>query len=268
LSTQLLETSTRAAEAEKVDAAAKRSRSVMDAVITHCEEPLDWLRDVAEHVRRLYIYHKGRRDGKLHDYLTAAGRSTAAWASRVTWIPTENVGREGHTILLHCLTMKRGKLDECGAPSDLTLFLQGGVDDHKPMVYPFAHFHRYAEHEYNAVWGEWYANPGHIVHNDRYKQELREGSMQPTKLTFCDYYELLMGRPFPPSGRVFVSYCNKFSVANKRILAHSASFYERAMLSLSAGKNPATGHYFERLARAVFGGGTPNCSLPFLPIHS
>ena len=78
------------------------------------------------------------------------------------------------------------------------------------------------EHDYVAVWGEWYSNPGFIDHNDRYKAELRDGSMQPTKLTFAEDYQLLIGRPFPLSKRVFVSYCNCFAVANRRIALHAA----------------------------------------------
>jgi hypothetical protein len=261
LSTILLEQSARAAETSRVEASSKKARSVLDIVVTHFEEPLDWLCEAANHARRVFVYHKGDPNKKLTDYL----QKPIKWVDGVVWTVSENVGREGATILTHCLEMRRGRIADC-LPDHHTLFLQGNIEDHRPMVYPFAQWHRYIEQDYASVWGEWYARAGHVEHNDRYKRELSEGTMQPTKLTFAEYYTLLTGRPFPPSGRVYISYCNVFSVSNRRIMAHAESFYERALMTLTVGKNPAVGHLFERLTRAIFGGSTPACGTPFLPI--
>ena len=271
LSTQLLEMSAHAAASDRVEAATKKARGALDVVVTHFAEPLDWLADAIKVARRIFVYHKGPADKTLQDYLSTPAARQAPWTAAVHWTVTANIGREGHAILQHCLAMKRRKLPPADTKSDdggpeFTLFLQGALEEHRAMVHTFSEWHRYAEHEYNAVWGEFHTNRGFIDHHERYKQELRDGLMQPTKLTFADYYTLVLGRQFPPSGRVFVSYCNCFSVANTRIMAHAEAFYERAMLSLAAGPNPATGHYFERLSRAIFGGGTPHCPIPFIPI--
>jgi hypothetical protein len=187
-----------------------------------------------------------------------AGAEDSSWLGKVRWQALANVGREGHTVLHHCLRLKRGEAGKDDPAGERhTLFLQGSIDDHKGLVFPYWSWNLYLKQGFVAGGVETLKakDSGFMAHSNEAKARL-----QPTKLTLAEYYEHLLKRPFP--GEILVSYCNCFAVKNARILAHAEAFYQRAIDTLAIGPNPEAGHYFERLVLSIFGA----FAGPFSPI--
>lgn len=240
---------------KEVEGKRGRARELLDLVVSHFEERLEWLWEASRVCRRIFVYHKGDPKKPLASYVG----KLQSWMTKIRWVLLPNVGREGHTILHHCLQMKRNEIE--GTLSDgFTLFLQGSIEDHKHLVFPFWQWDKYLAQGFVGGGVSWYENPGRIKHPPSVSATLDP----PTKLTFAQFYQLLLHRPFPADRRVLVSYCNCFSTSNERILKHGQPFYERAKEMLSVGKNPEVGHYFERITLSLFGAFQP----PFRPIPS
>lgn len=227
-------------------------REKLELVVSHYEERLDWLQDAAKACKRIWVYHKGNTLKTLGFYINI-GRDLA-WIAKIKWLRLPNVGRESHTILHHCLQMKLGKIPDL-KPDDHTLFLQGSIDDHKHLVFPYWKWGNYLKQDY--------------VGGGVQEVDLSEGlplnekllaTLQPSDMTFAEYYEHVLGQSFP--GKVWVSYCNLFAVKNQRILAHCQQLYERALQTLDKDTNPIAGHYFERLNASLFSA----FATPFQPI--
>src|ERR1700722_6009880 len=82
---------------------------IWDIVITHCEEKLDWLERLQpQNYRKIYIYHKGGAQKQAADYGCPA--HLCIDVTKLVWIPTPNLGREGATILTHSLRLVRKEL--------------------------------------------------------------------------------------------------------------------------------------------------------------
>lgn len=235
-------------------------------VITHCEESLAWLDKITPRTYGMvYIYHKGNKTQNAAHY---------GCPVNVLWIPVENVGREGATIMQHCLRMKRHEVT--ALPSHFTVFMQSDPDPHihRGTMFPLHETHKYySEADYRACALDFYNNAGVMTYSadSGYDKMKEKGHMKATQQgTMSEYYEYLFKRPFPATTGIPVSYCNVFGVRNYRILAHSDSFYERALRTLNHHINPEEGHYFERLTRSIFGGTSPYCPLDayFQPIRA
>lgn len=232
-----------------------RPKKLLTLVVSHYEERLDWLEEASKACRKIFIYHKG-------DVIKTAGHyagRTGPWMASIVWVPVPNVGREGHTIFNHCLRMKTTPLSrDLNLPGGHTLFLQGSIDEHKHLVFPFWHWDRYLAQGFVGGGVSWYKNPGFIKHPPTVVLD------PPTKIPFAEFYELVLRRPYPFANEkgILVCYCNCFAVSNERILQHGEKFYKRMVDLLSAGKNPAVGHYFERLTLSVFGAFDPPAFTP------
>ena len=126
-----------------------------------------------------------------------------------------------------------------------TLFLQGSFHDHKRFVHPYNKWDMYCIQGFVGG-GVSYYDSQILIHSEDFKHSLHPK----TPLSFSQYYEFLLNRPYPD--KILSSYTNCFSVSHERILAHSLDFYHRAILSVY-GENPETGHYLERLFLEIFG---------------
>lgn len=103
----------------------------IDLVISRCDEEVAWILDVVRvlsdvHVH-VHLYNKGISD--LETSLAEKIRD-----SPNTWLTVyhlQNVGRESHTYLEHVIRMRMRDRPLDGG-SDVTVFLQGRMDDHVP----------------------------------------------------------------------------------------------------------------------------------------
>ena len=218
-------------------------------VITHFEESLGSLEKYFPQTYEiLYIYHKGDPSKTYQDYGLNVEKE------KLKWICLENVGREGHTILHHCLSLLS---NESTKKEDFTIFMQAGIEDHLPYIYTGHHFNKYFEHDYVCPTLDWVTNEKRIHHNETNKKLLSQELLQESPLTLKEYYEYILGKSWPLEGKIPVSYHNCFSVKNSRILQHSKSFYIRALSTLNKSNNPEEGHYFERLTRVIYDSSNP-----------
>lgn len=214
--------------------------SPYDIVITHCNEPsLDWLLTLPQTYRKIYFYYKGNKPCpvKVPD------------VARMEWIETDNVGREGHTIVHHCLRcLEGGDLYEKMQPNDVVVFAQTFDPRHIEMC---VQLHPKQWESY--VFGRDYV-ANHIFPTDRNfaLPEYHAKRMEPySPLSFRGFYEKMFLRPMPSN--TMNGFGNCFSTRVNRIRRHSRSMYERLLSELSAGRNPLVGHYFERCTYSIFG---------------
>lgn len=211
-----------------------------DVVVTHChEKSLDWLLKVPASYRTIYLYYKGIKPCPI----------PVPDIPRLEFINMDNVGREGHTIVYHCLRcMPGGNLYEKVKETDVIVFAQTFDPRHIDMQVQL----RPDQFESYVFAQDWVSN--HVFRCDPNFTIAPEHArnMQPySPLTFRQFYEQMFKRPMPPN--LANSYGNCFSIRVARIRRHSRAVYERLLAELSLGVNPLVGHYFERLSYSLFG---------------
>lgn len=218
-----------------------------DIVITHCNEPLDWLAKLPLSYRTIYLYHKGVKPWPSNKVPSVP---------RLEWINRENVGREGETIVHHCLRcLPGGDLFDKVKETDIVVFGQTFDLRHleTQIQLPVEKWEAYTfSRDFTA---------NNIFPCDRNFALLPEHArnMQPqSPLSFPDFYHKMFLRPMPSN--ICNSYGNCFSCRVARIRRHSRAVYERLLAELSAGPNPLVGHYFERLTYSLFG--APDAEFP------
>lgn len=227
----------------------------LELVISHYEENLSWLNELDwALISCVYIYHKGDSSKTAKEYQCPIPSST-----RIDWVVLNNVGRESHTIMYHCLQMKHGSLVSSDSRNQ-TLFVQGGMDQEHlrcSHTYPVNQWHKYLSDTvpyHCAHQGEIWNAPKFLKHHSKWLDEKTQGAMKRTTLSLAEFYFYMSRRFYPKHSGIVVSFGNFFSVWNTRIMQHSAALYERGITILGKHVNPEEGHYFERICRSLFSG--------------
>jgi hypothetical protein len=230
----------------------------LEIVVAHYEEDLKWMIEIDQkYVEHIYIYHKGDSRKVANDYHLPI--SIRAY----TWIPLQNVGRESHTIIHHCLRLKQSEVKESKV-NNFTLFVQGAIDVGKLQqrrLYPVKEWAKYLPDattdtrlyicsDVGEVWNQ----SGLIQHHGKWLVEKQSGVMRPTAVTLGEFYQFVFRRKYPSETGLVFSFDNNFSVSNARIIQHHTEMYRRILTVLETHINPEEGHYFERLARSLFAG--------------
>lgn len=102
----------------------------IDLVVSRYDEDISWISDVTERLRgsiTVHVYDKGATD--VTPDVSASLETDSNVSVVVSRLP--NVGRESHTYLEHVLRMRRTMT--AGSSVDVTVFLQGRMEDHVPM---------------------------------------------------------------------------------------------------------------------------------------
>ena len=209
-----------------------------EIVVSHYNEDLSWLK---QHSRECCVYSKGG--------------STNAPDLPFTFTPLPNIGREGHTFLHHIVNRYE-------TLADVTLFVQGRIDDHVDITVPemkeralktvpgqvqtfpfrelelFDHWEGIPWDEY-PCWKRWSSM-------DTAKMKATPLELLQNYITESDQVPVAVG--FAP-GAIF-------AVRKETIYRHSKAYYrrllERMFLGDMAHVNPETGHYMERFWLAMF----------------
>ncbi len=184
--------------------------------IYHVDESLDWLAAVPESATRIVV----------HEGLLPAGQNYV----RAESIAAGGGGPSGMVL--------RYGLAQSMAASKMghVVFLSGDQSTHGIAVSALD----------TLIQGEFAGPPDECI-GPNVKPD---GS----KITLAEYYELLLGRKWPPSGHIkgrTVSLPLCFSVCNARMATHHESFYRRGLLTLT---QPATSRLFGCLISSIFGG--------------
>ncbi|KAL8677516.1 MAG: hypothetical protein Q9186_006058 [Xanthomendoza sp. 1 TL-2023] len=209
-----------------------------EIVVGHYNEDLSWLKEKSA---ECCIYSKGGPDN--------------APALPFQFTPLPNIGREGHTFLYHIVN----KYDTL---ADVTLFVQGRIDDHVDLTlsemkeralatspgqvttYPFRELELF-DHWEGIPWEQY---PCWKRWSSMDCQKMKETPLELFQeyISMTDRVPVAVG--FAP-GAIF-------AVRKETIRQHSKAFFERLLNKMFLGEmahvNPETGHYMERFWLAMF----------------
>lgn len=172
---------------------------MVDLVVAHYLEDLDWLRDVAGDPL-IYLYHKGGYCDPA-EYLPRAGVAEKM----------PNTGREAGTYLYHIIR----HYDEL---RDVSIFLQGNPAGH---IRPFREVLNYAAEECRDRGGFWDMNAPHATDDSDGRPNHRGG------LPVGELYFRAFNRHGPPSYDFGAGAC--FCVSRERIQSKPRGFYTRLL---------------------------------------
>ena len=199
-------------------------------VIAHYNEDLSWIQPFADYC---HVYHKGNEKVPRFD---------VRW-----WEQLPNYGREAHTYLYHII-------ENYHRLADVTVFLQGSIDDHQKLGHCYGHPLDYVneamKHQLATSHRWMYNNWGRIKHTGKYLTEFRTRSLRPARGTFAEFWNDIFGIPHPPT--VTMNYGACFAVTRARIHKHPLDFYTKIFNYLNDHRNPEEGHYMERLWLTIF----------------
>lgn len=209
-----------------------------EIVVAHYNEDLSWLK---EHNNECCIYSKGG--------------SKNAPQLPFTYTPLPNIGREGHTFLHHTV-------NQYDSLADVTLFLQGRIDDHVDMTlaemraralsttpgqvrtFPFRELELF-EHWDGIPWEQY---PCWKRWSSMETQKMKESPLQYFQKYITESDRIPVAVGFAP-GAIF-------AVRKETIYQRSKAYYERLLQQMFLGDmahvNPETGHYMERFWLAMF----------------
>ncbi len=182
----------------------------VEYVVAHYNEDLSWLTPYAE---KAHIYHKG-----------ILGESPFPVAN---WTPLQNVGREGHTYLVHIL-------EHYDDLADITFFLQGRIDDHM-FGKTLDDLLREAIIKGAGFMGTKFP----LFHN-----------LSRNRSGFIAFWEKLFEEKFSEDTFFYANAC--FAVRKEIILLHPREFYEVILRRLSRSANPEEGYWVERMWYRMF----------------
>lgn len=210
-------------------------QSDLEIVVAHYNEDLSWLDD---DVKACTIYSKG-------------GEKNAPSSPHIT-LP--NIGREGHTFLHHII-------DRYDSLADVTLFLQGRVDDHFSITFDEVK-DRAKKTEPGQVTTFPYRELETFDHWDGIPWEeypsWKKWSLMPSFVSCprkpADYWRIFFpGQEIPDS--VGFQPGALFAARRDDIHRHSRGFYQLVMKEFFSGDmaviNPETGHLLERWWQAI-----------------
>ena len=198
-------------------------------VIAHYNEPLEWLRSIANHC---HVYHKGN-DLQPPPF------------PLYSWEKLPNVGRESHTYLYHIIN----NYDNL---ADITVFLQGdGIEMSNRNCFknPMEYVHSAKRNVFCrkpplpvTYWGK-------ILFKSNYQKRVESGELRLSNLTLGDFYERLFGGSHPKTYFQCLRGC--FSATKEKLRRHPVEFYKRGISFVSDHPDPTEGHYFERLWHTI-----------------
>ncbi|XP_038053499.1 uncharacterized protein LOC119725936 isoform X3 [Patiria miniata] len=195
-----------------------------EIVVSHFNEPLDWLKPYAK--QSGHVYNKGFDRGPPFDMYK--------------WERLPNVGRESHTYLYHII-------ENYDNLADVTVFLQGhGSDPDKAFCFadPKQFFINAKRNIFCKQSGR-YSNWGRIQHIGKWLQQFNTGKMRAASMTVGEFYKILFGTQPPPAVQRCLTSC--FSATRENLLRRPLTFYQKAITFVNDHNNPEESHYFERL---------------------
>lgn len=209
----------------------QRKKNAWDVVVARYQEDISWL-DPIRH--KVHVYDKGGHQAPIdHGY--------------ASWTTLPNTGREGATYLRHILDTY-GK-----AGPDVTVFVQGRIDDHLPPGErdPLAYVMKMAE-EAAAGGASVPRFRIQLSHSWRHKHYLGK-ALHVCDLCLGDWIERYIQVPFPHGAScVAPFYMNGiFAVTAGSIRARNREYYQEVLQQLDA-EDPEAGHYLERCWAIMF----------------
>jgi hypothetical protein len=157
-------------------------------------------------------------------------------------IKLPNIGRESHTYLYHIIQ----NYDNL---SNMTLFIQGRIDDHKllPMIEYFKNeifIARKSQHNIDLL-----KSP--IAHSGKYLKDFKNGTLKKSKYTPYEWINKI-GIDISKLDNFEMIWGANFCISKKLIQKKPKVFYENLMKYVDYDINPEEGHFFERSWNLIF----------------
>ena len=207
-------------------------------VISRYNENLKWINTDPFNKYPLIVYNKGINN----DF---------EYSSKIKKVVnTKNVGREGHTYLLHIIN----NYDNL---ADFTLFLPGSLEHQEKLWKAKKILSVLEEDEKKCIYIEHIAPDGimdfeiseykstnaqNLLVND--EKKLLESDIKPFGKWYANYFNDIKLDS--------VSYLGVLALKKEDILQHSKEYYEVFLNQLSTHSNPEVGHYIERTWSKIF----------------
>jgi hypothetical protein len=190
--------------------------SSTDIVVSRFAEDTDWLRRLEPH-GRVVLYNKNPNDQVENAIL----------------LP--NLGREGHTYLHHII-------EHYDRLPDVTVFLQGRIDDHLSGDPVMQVCRMQAEALLTGCSQPLWASPAN--YSFQHPPTYGSAKVQPAGCCLGEWFEHVLHCPFPSRHLRF--YRNGlFAASRARIRGRPVEYYE-AILEHLLHENPEAGHFLER----------------------
>jgi hypothetical protein len=159
-----------------------------------------------------------------------------------------NVGREGHTFSHHIV-------ENYDTLPNITVFLQGRIDDHQKngLVYADLKKYIYETDKYGFSTSRlrfFRKTTPQIIRQGKFLEARKNGSLAKAQLSFSEFYQELFHQKQPLFLPLF--YGANFAVAKPLIYKREKQFYKKIVSALDSHYNPEEGHYVERLWFTVF----------------
>lgn len=205
----------------------------VDLVVAHYREGLSWIEKVDdERIRRIFVYTKGEKPPALKN-------------GKVVNMRLENVGRESHTYLRHCVDQYEAMK---GGSTDFVFFLQGnphGMDDKRVSEWIDCVAENNLKHTLNFR----ISSPFDFLNNGRCRTWA--GATEPAAFDVKGWCEEFV-RADAKFDEVPIFWNACFGVSVDRILSNPPEKYRRIAEKELSSINPECGHYCERLWYYIF----------------
>ena len=209
----------------------------LEIVVSRYNEDLKWINTDPFNKYPLIVYNKGINNDFEH-------------SSKIEKVVnTKNVGREGHTYLLHIIN----NYDNL---ADFTLFLPGSLE-HQEKLWKAKKILSVFEDEKKCIYIE------HPLPDDIMDFEISEHKSSNSQNLLVNDETKLLESDIKPFGKWYsnyfndikldsISYLGVLAVKKEDILQHSKEYYEVFLNQLSTHSNPEVGHYIERTWSKIF----------------
>ncbi len=209
----------------------------VDIVVARYNEDPTWILSVKDNLpqhiilRNIFIYNKG-------DTLNLDYEQYPNVAVVLETLP--NLGRESNTYIQHILKHYDDQ-------ADVTLFVQGKIDDHCILgLSPIAYVHKMITTAIDSTIGmSWNAYPWQHGTDFNFRLEQYYGALSRSEYNYGQWFGKFIGK-FPNNSARHLWYqSGLFAVQKHRIVSRSMLFYRRLLGELTA-PNPEQEHYMER----------------------
>lgn len=212
-----------------------QSQTSVEIVVARHGEDVAWVYEFAPYVDKITVYDKSPADKKI----------TKSSTSKVSFVDSENVGREAHAYLSHIV-------DNYESLSGNVIFTQANFVDHMPrsqFVDLLRGDPRPTNNGLDCTWSSTVMDTHKWTPTDNYAPDQE---MKPAGMTLGKFFMKFISEDLVPESDIKWWQNAIFTVPADRIRAVPLERYQTLLGMLEAHTNPELAHYMERFWYALF----------------